>query len=95
MTTNATAAPSPTVARRYSESLHVLVERPVRAVLLGLAALDASAGGYTRLLEGETIRTLLDDAIQRLYETDPKRYASAVRLGEAELRKRATKAPTA
>jgi len=89
MTINATAATPTTAVRRYSEQLHVLVERPTRAVLLGLASLDAQAGNYTRLLEGETIRRLLDEAIEHLYQTDPKRYASAVRLGEEELKRRA------
>lgn len=87
MTTPATA-PASTAARRYSQSVHVLVERPVRAVLLGLAQLDATAGGYERLREGDAIRRLLDDAIERLYETDPKRYAAAVRHGTAILEAR-------
>jgi hypothetical protein len=88
MTTNATAAPSPTAARRYSQQIHVLVEQPTRAVLLGLAALDAEAGGYARLREGEVVRSLLEEAIQRLYETDPRRYNSAVRRGQEILKTR-------
>lgn len=88
MTTNATAAiPSSTAARRYSESLSILVTRQVREVLVGLAAIEADAAG-TRPREGETIRDLLDAAIAKLYADDPEAYNRAVRKGRQILKRR-------
>lgn len=88
MTSHATAAPpSTTAARRYSESMHVLVTRPVRELLVGLAVLDAAAAG-TRPREGEAIRDLLDSAIAELYASDPQKYTRAVRKGRQILRER-------
>jgi hypothetical protein len=92
MTTNATAAPSRTAARRYSEQLHVLVDERTRAYVLGLAALDAADCGYETLKQGEQIRDLLDEAILRRYKSDPKAYAEAVAAGEREMEKLKAKA---
>lgn len=87
MTTNATAAPpSPTAARRYSENMSVLLTRQVRELIAGLAAIDAPAGIRPR--EGEAVRDMLDEAIARLYETDPDRYAKAMRRGRSILKQR-------
>lgn len=87
MTTHATAAPATTAARRYSESMHVLVETETRAVILGLAIIDAQDGGY-RPKEGDALRQLLDAAIGQLYDTDKRRYADALRRGREELARR-------
>lgn len=83
-------APAETSAARYSESVHVLVDVPMRAVLLGLAELEASERGG-RPKEGDTLRGLLDDAITRLARRDRERYDLALSLGRTELAKRAEK----
>jgi hypothetical protein len=89
MTTNATVSPpSLTTARRFSEQIHALVDRQTRELVLGLAVLDAKAGGYSRPREGEQVRNLLDDAIGRLFKRDPALYGEAVRAGRAELARR-------
>jgi hypothetical protein len=86
MTSNATVTPpTNTAARRYSEQIHALVDRQTRELILGLALLDAESGGYARPREGETIRTLLDDAIARLYRRDGDAYGAAVIRGRREL----------
>lgn len=86
MTTDATVSPpSPTAARRYSEQVHFLSDRQTRELLLGLAVLEAEAGGYSRPREGEVVRSLLDQAIGQLYADDPKRYRAAVKAGRREL----------
>jgi thymidylate synthase ThyX len=88
MTSNATVAPPTSAARRYSESLSLLVDRQTRELLLGLAVLAARQGGYARPKEGEAIRELLDESIARLYERDSKLYEAAVRAGRQELAER-------
>jgi hypothetical protein len=88
MTTDATTAPPRTAARRYSEQIHVLVDEQTRAYTLGLAALAADAGGYTRPREGEEVRDLLDEAIARRYKADPKTYAAAVQRGRTLMAER-------
>ena len=93
MTANATAAPSRTAARRYSEQIHVLTDEQTRAYTLGLAVLAAEAGGYARPKEGEEVRDLLDEAIGRRYKADPKAYARAVEKGRIELAARAAGHP--
>lgn len=91
MTTDATVAPpSTTAARRYSEQIHALVDRQTRELMIGMAVNAAEAGGYARPREGEVIRELLDDAIQRLYKRDPAAYEQAVRAGRRELSARAS-----
>lgn len=90
-TQNATVAP-PTLtqaARRYSEQIHALVDRPTREYTLGLAILAARADGYTRPKEGEAIRELLAGAIGAAYRKDPDAYEAAVLAGRAELEARA------
>jgi hypothetical protein len=85
MTTATVAAE--TTAARYSESVHVLVDKPMRAVLLGLAELESRERGG-RPKEGDTLRTLLEDAIGRLAHRERERYDEALRLGTAELDRR-------
>lgn len=90
MTTDATVAPRRMGARRrYSEQVHVLVDEATRAYLLGVARLEAVAGGYELPRESEGVRELIDEAIMRRYEADPKAYAKAVRVGSEELAERA------
>jgi hypothetical protein len=85
--TNATVAAG-TTAARYSESVHLLTDKPMRAVVLGLAELEAEERGG-RPKEGDTLRTLLDDSITRLARRDRDRYDEALRRGTAELVRRA------
>lgn len=92
MTTHATAAPTRTAARRYSEQLHVLVDPQTRAYTLGLAVLAAEEGGYARPKEGEAARDLLDEAIHRRYKANPREYAEAVEAGRQELERRSVEA---
>lgn len=90
MTTNATAAPRATAARRYEEQLTTLVDEQTRAYILGLALLTASREEPSRRpREGEETRTLLDEAIGRRYKSDPTAYARAVHFGREELARRA------
>lgn len=88
--TDATVVVPPlnTAARRYSEQVHFLADRQTREFLLGLAVLDAAAGGYARPREGETVRALLDEAIARFYRKDAKTYEAAVQAGRKELSRR-------
>jgi hypothetical protein len=91
MTTNATtAAPPRTAARRYSEQIHVLTDEQTRAYTLGLAVLEAHAGGYGRPKEGEAVRDLLDEAIAKRFKSDPEAYARAVEVGRKEMARRAS-----
>jgi hypothetical protein len=92
MTTNATAAPARTAARRYSEQLHVLVDEQTRAYVLGMATLTADAGGYARPREGELVRDLLDEAIALRYKRDRPLYEAAVIRGREVLAERAGEA---
>lgn len=86
MTDSATAAA--TTAARYSESLHVLVDKPMRAVILALA-IETSEERGGRPKEGEAIRTLLEDAIGKLARRDRTRYDALLSRGRAELTRRA------
>lgn len=88
MTSNATAAPARTAARRYSEQLHTLVDVDTRAYTLGLAELAARRGGYLRPKEGEEVRDLLDEAIARRYKADPDAYRQALIAGRKLLAER-------
>lgn len=89
MTSDATVTPpTSTAARRYSEQIHALVDRQTRELLIGLATLEAEQSGYARAREGETIRTLLDEAITRLYRRDVATYEAAVVRGRRELKER-------
>lgn len=89
MTPDATVSPpSTTAARRYSEQLHTLTDRQTREYVLGLAILEAEAGGYSRPREGEATRGLLDHAIGLAYRRDPEAYNRAVLAGRAELDRR-------
>jgi hypothetical protein len=85
MTTNATAAPARTAARRYSEQVHFLTDEQTRAYTLGVAMLAAERGGYARPKEGEEVRDLIDEAIAARYKKDPKGYAAAVERGQQVL----------
>jgi len=92
MTSDATAAPPRTAARRYSEQIHVLTDETTRAYVLGLAHLQAEGGGYARPREGEEVRDLLDEAIAARYRKDPKAYEQAVIRGRAALAEKAAEA---
>lgn len=89
MTTDATVPPpNATAARRLSEQVHFLTDRSSRELLLGLAVLDADAGGYDKPREGEVVRELLGEAADRLYRRDRPRYEAAVRAGRHALAER-------
>lgn len=89
MSTDTTAArPAPAARARFSEQVHVLVDADTRAYTLGLAALAAIEGGYTRLKEGEAVRDLISAAMIKHYEDDPKGYGSVILAGRAEIAKR-------
>lgn len=77
-------APADTSAARYSESVHVLTDKPMRAVVLGLAEIEAEERGG-RIKEGDKLRNLLDDAITRLARRDRATYDDALRRGRAIL----------
>lgn len=88
MTNTATAAAGTTTAARYSESLHVLVDVPMRSVILGLAMDEADrTGGRPR--EGEMIRSLLEEAVGKLARRDREKYDAALARGRAEIAARA------
>jgi hypothetical protein len=82
MTIDATAAASTTPdARQLSEHVHFLTTRDSRALLVGLAALDAAAGVYPPPSEGTIVRDLLDVGMVQLYNVDRTRFENAVRAG--------------
>lgn len=70
------------------QQLHVLVDADTRAFTLGLAEFGAKVSGRSPK-EGEAVRDLLFNLIDA-YEADhPKDFATIMKLGRAELRKRA------
>jgi hypothetical protein len=84
------APPQQSAARRFTESLHVLVDPQTREFLIGSAVLAAELVGATgRPKEGAAIRELLDDAISRVYRRDKAAYEAAVTRGREELAARA------
>lgn len=87
MVKSATAevAPPKAAAERgtYTEQLTVLVDVATRHYVLGLADEVARAAGYNLLRQGESIRTLLAEAIIARYERDPEAYAKLVLRGRA------------
>ena len=88
MTNDATSAPpaDTPAAPRYSESLHVLVDEPTRAVAMGLAVIAAEAvGPGVRPKEGESIRGLLEMALDRIRGDAPTVYANALVKGREHL----------
>lgn len=91
MNDSATSAPPTTTsAARYSESLHVLVDEPTRAVVMGLAVIAARvAGPEVRPREGESIRQLLESQLEYVRSQAPDLYARALTAGRAELAARA------
>lgn len=97
MTNDATNAPPATsAAPRYSESLHVLIDEPTRAVVMGLAVIDARQAGPTvRPREGEAIRNLLQNGIDTIAKQAPTLYAKALDAGRTELAVRAEVAKSA
>lgn len=92
MTDTATAAPA-TAARpappQLNHQVHVLVDEPTRAYLLGLAVLTARAEGYTKIREGVEVRDLLAEAIIARHAADTVAYAKAVKAGRLEMSNRA------
>lgn len=100
MTNDATSAPpaEPTssAAPRYSESLHVLIDEPTRAVVMGLAVIDARQAGPTvRPREGESIRNLLTLALGTIEQQAPGLYGKALEAGRTELAVREAAAKSA
>ena len=88
MTNDATTAPpaDTPAAPRYSESLHVLVDEPTRAAAMGLAVITAAAAGPgVRPKEGESIRGLLETALDHIRTEAPTLYADALVKGRAAL----------
>jgi len=83
------AAPQTSAARRFSEQVHALVDTQTRQYLLGVAAINAEQGNYSRPREGEVVRDLLDEAITREFKRDPRAYEAAVRRGRQVLAERA------
>jgi hypothetical protein len=81
-------APAETSAARYSESVHVLVDVPMRCLLLGLAEREAEERGG-RPKEGDTLRTLLEDSATRLARRDRALYDDAMQRGRKALARRA------
>jgi hypothetical protein len=93
--TSTSAPPASPAAPRYSESLHVLIDEPTRAVVMGLAVIDARQAGPTvRPREGEAIRNLLQSSIERIEQQAPGLYAKALDAGRTELAVRAAAAKT-
>lgn len=74
MTKTATAA-----GPRYSESLSVLVDRPTREIILGMALRSAELTGAERPKEGEEIRALLRAAIEDIEKHFSKRLFAEIR----------------
>jgi hypothetical protein len=94
--TSTSAPPATSAAARYSESLHVLIDEPTRAVVMGLAVLEAlQAGPTVRPREGESIRTLLQGAIEDIQQRAPGLYARALEAGRIELKVREAAAKNA
>lgn len=78
-----------TETARYSQSVHLMMDEPSRAAVLGLAALTAKeAGPQVRPKEGETLRSLLDSALNEIRKDAPSLYDNAVKLGRQELARR-------
>jgi hypothetical protein len=93
--TSTSAPPASPAAPRYSESLHVLIDEPTRAVVMGLAVIEARQAGPTvRPREGESIRTLLQGAIEDIQQRAPGLYTKALYAGRTELEARAQAAKT-
>lgn len=86
MTNDATSATATPAAPRYSESLHILVDEPTRAVAMGLAVITAEqAGPGVRPKEGESIRTLLEAQIDSIRDRAPDLIADALKRGREAL----------
>jgi hypothetical protein len=89
MTTDATGAAT-TAAPRYSQSVHVLMDEPTRAAVMGLAVLAAAdIGPAVRPKEGETLRGLIETQLESIRSDAPTLYSRALRAGRKELAKRA------
>lgn len=96
METDATtviAPPDAEAARRFDQQLHTLVDEPTRAYILGLAAIAVDEGLELRILEGNSVRALLDQAIQAAFYRSPKEYAYTIGKGREELARRAAGRP--
>lgn len=80
---------------RLSQSVHLLLDRPTRSAVLGLALIAAKeAGPSVRPKEGETLRGLIESALDHIRSTAPQLYARALAAGTEELAARATPAGT-
>jgi hypothetical protein len=70
------------------QQLHVLVDEDMRAFTLGSA--DFAAEHTKRPpREGDAVRAMLVEMIERYRQTEPERYAELMRRGRAELARRA------
>lgn len=89
---DATSAPTnatPATSAALSESLHVLVDEPTRAAAVGLAVITARKSGPTvRPREGQAIRELIEDSLDRVRKNAPSLYQDALRIGREELARR-------
>lgn len=79
------APPAVSAPRRYTEQIHALTDRQTKEYILGLAVIAADLDGRARPKEGESVRTLLDEAIAARYAADRPLYERAVRAGREEL----------
>lgn len=92
MTTDALSADR-TPEPRFSQSVHVLMDKPMREAVVGLAVLAAAELGPTvRPKEGDTLRGLIESQLEEVRSKAPTLYAKAVRAGRQELAKRAAAA---
>lgn len=90
MTTDALGVDDRTPAPRYSQSVHVLMDEPTRAAVMGLAVIAAAEISQSvRPREGETLRGLVETQLEAIRADAPSLYAKAIKLGREELAKRA------
>lgn len=90
MTNDATSATATPAAPRYSESVHLLMDEPTRAAVMGLAVLAAKElGPAVRPREGETLRGLVESSLDKIRSDAPTLYANALVAGRQELAARA------
>jgi hypothetical protein len=90
MTNSAAQGARAKPAPRYSESVHLLMDEPTRAAVVGLAVIAArDIGPDVRPREGETLRGLVEASLERIQREAPTLYADALDKGRAELSARA------
>lgn len=97
MTNDATSARPTTTqaAPRFSQSVHLLMDEPTRAAVMGLAVLAArEVGRNVRPREGETLRGLVESALDKIRQEAPALHDKALIAGRQELAARAAVAQT-